>query len=30
VEMSRLLLDTTAYSAMRRGDKRLVEPLQEA
>ena len=28
--MSRLLLDTTAYSAMRRGDKRFVEPLQEA
>jgi len=28
--MSRLLLDTTAYSAMRRGDRRLVEPLAEA
>jgi tRNA(fMet)-specific endonuclease VapC len=28
--MSRILLDTTAYSAMRRGDRRLVEPLQEA
>lgn len=28
--MSRLLLDTTAYSAMRRGDDRLVEPLREA
>jgi predicted nucleic acid-binding protein len=30
VEVSRLLLDTTAYSAMRRGDRRLLEPLQEA
>lgn len=28
--MSRLMLDTTAYSAMRRGDDRLVEPLREA
>ena len=28
--MSRLLLDTTAYSAMRRGDRRLVAPLAEA
>jgi predicted nucleic acid-binding protein len=28
--MSRILLDTTAYSAMRRGDRRLAEPLQEA
>jgi tRNA(fMet)-specific endonuclease VapC len=28
--MSRLLLDTTAYSAMRRGDRRLLEPMQEA
>jgi len=28
--MSRLLLDTTAYSAMRRGDRRLVGPLAEA
>jgi tRNA(fMet)-specific endonuclease VapC len=28
--MSRLLLDTTAYSAMRRGDQRLVAPIQEA
>ena len=28
--MSRLLLDTTAYSAMRRGDQRLLEPIQEA
>jgi len=30
VEVSRLLLDTTAYSAMRRGDQRLLEPIQEA
>lgn len=28
--MSRLLLDTTAYSAMRRGDRRLAQPLAEA
>jgi predicted nucleic acid-binding protein len=28
--VSRLLLDTTAYSAMRRGDQRLLEPIQEA
>lgn len=28
--MSRLLLDTTAYSAMRRGDERLLEPVREA
>jgi tRNA(fMet)-specific endonuclease VapC len=28
--MSRLLLDTTAYSAMRRGDQRLLAPIQEA
>jgi tRNA(fMet)-specific endonuclease VapC len=28
--MSRVLLDTSAYSAMRRGDQRLAEPLQEA
>ncbi len=28
--MSRLLLDTTAYSAMCRGDDRLAEPLREA
>ncbi len=28
--MSRLLLDTSAYSAMRRGDERLRAPLQEA
>jgi predicted nucleic acid-binding protein len=28
--MSRLLLDTSAYSAMRRGDERLLAPVQEA
>lgn len=28
--MSRLLLDTSAYSAMRRGDKRLLAPIREA
>lgn len=28
--MSRLLLDTTAYSAMRRGDDRLIDPVREA
>lgn len=28
--MSRLLLDTSAYSAMRRGDRRLLAPIQEA
>ena len=28
--MSRLLLDTSAYSAVRRGDKRLLAPIQEA
>ena len=28
--MSRLLLDTSAYSAMRRGDRRLLEPIREA
>ena len=28
--MSRLLLDTSAYSAMRRGDPRLRQPLREA
>ena len=28
--MSRLLLDTSAYSAMRRGDERLRQPLREA
>ena len=28
--MSRLLLDTSAYSAMRRGDQRLRQPLREA
>ena len=28
--MSRLLLDTSAYSAMRRGDERLLAPLREA
>jgi tRNA(fMet)-specific endonuclease VapC len=30
VEVSRLLLDTSAYSAMRRGDRRLQPLLQEA
>jgi tRNA(fMet)-specific endonuclease VapC len=28
--MSRLLLDTSAYSAIRRGDERLREPIREA
>lgn len=28
--MSRLLLDTSAYSAMRRGDRRLLAPIQQA
>jgi tRNA(fMet)-specific endonuclease VapC len=28
--MSRLLLDTSAYSAMRRGDERLLRPVREA
>jgi predicted nucleic acid-binding protein len=28
--VSRLLLDTSAYSAMRRGDERLLEPIREA
>ncbi len=28
--MSRLLLDTSAYSAMRRGDERLLKPVREA
>ena len=28
--MSRLLLDTSAYSAMRRGDRRLLQALREA
>jgi len=28
--MSRLLLDTSAYSAMRRGDERLLGPVREA
>ena len=28
--MSGLLLDTSAYSAMRRGDKRLLAPIREA
>ncbi len=28
--MSRLLLDTSAYSALRRGDVRLLAPIQEA
>jgi tRNA(fMet)-specific endonuclease VapC len=28
--MSRVLLDTSAYSAMRRGDQRLAEPIQLA
>lgn len=28
--MSRLLLDTSAYSAMRRGDERLLERMREA
>jgi tRNA(fMet)-specific endonuclease VapC len=30
VALSRVLLDTSAYSAMRRGDLRLQPPLQEA
>lgn len=30
MEVSRILLDTSAYSAMRRGDKRLLPPIQEA
>ena len=30
MEVSRLLLDTSAYSAMRRGDERLLAPIQEA
>jgi tRNA(fMet)-specific endonuclease VapC len=30
VEVSGLLLDTSAYSAIRRGDRRLLEPIQEA
>ena len=30
VGLSRLLLDTSAYSAMRRGDQRLLQPLREA
>ncbi|MCG6923401.1 MAG: type II toxin-antitoxin system VapC family toxin [Acidobacteria bacterium] len=28
--MRRVLLDTSAYSAMRRGDERLLQPLREA
>ena len=28
--MSRLLLDASAYSAMRRGDERLLRPVREA
>ncbi len=28
--MSRVLLDTSAYSAMRRGDERLLVPVQQA
>lgn len=28
--MSRVLLDTSAYSAMRRGDERLLAPIQQA
>ena len=30
MEVSRILLDTSAYSAMRRGDERLRAPIQEA
>ena len=30
MEVSRILLDTSAYSAMRRGDERLRAPIQDA
>ncbi len=30
MEVSRLLIDTSAYAAMRRGDERLLAPLREA